>query len=213
MGHRKNGDEMARSDNVYCPMKYEPTHISNAGREEHARLRRQLSHGFSEKSMHEQEPLIKGYIDCLINRLHERCMNGSAAISVVSWYCFTTFDIIGDLTFGEPFGCLERCRLHSWIEFLIDSLKLSVMLQAISYYPNLRNLLLKLLPRPAQKKRKAQLAILRGKVQRRIQRGQVRPDFLGGLLKKKDEWVRKMRSCSRCQSCVGIRVSICSNLA
>lgn len=192
MGHRKSGDEMGKSDNLYRPLKYVPTSFANAGREEHARLRRQLSHGFSEKSMREQEPLIKSYIDCLIQRLHENCKGGRATLDVVNWYCYTTFDIIGDLVFGESFGCLERSKLHSWIEMLFDSLKLAVMFQAISYYPRLRNLLLNLIPMSNRKKRKAQAAIVRAKVKRRMKCRTERPDLIEGLLKKKEEWVREM---------------------
>ena len=30
----------------------------------------------------------------------------------------TTFDIIGDLAFGEPFGCLETSQNHGWIKLI-----------------------------------------------------------------------------------------------
>jgi hypothetical protein len=49
------------------------------------------------------------YFDLLIKRLYE---NYAKPINSVNWYNFTTFDIIGDLTFGEPFGCLENSKMH-----------------------------------------------------------------------------------------------------
>lgn len=64
---------------------------------------------FTESAMRAQEPLIKIYIDLLIQRLHENCFN---PIDIVEWLNFTTFDIIGDLTFGESFDCLQTSELH-----------------------------------------------------------------------------------------------------
>jgi cytochrome P450 len=189
MGHRTSGDEMAKSEHLYRPIKAVPTNISNADRDEHARLRRQLSHGFSDKSMRAQEPLIQQYIDLLIRRLREHARAGAAALDIADWYCYITFDIIGHLAFGEPFGCLERSRLHSWISMHFAALQHSVALQASSYYPALQVLLMALIPRSLRKKRRAQRAIVRAKVARRMRSVQERPDFLEGLLQKKEEWV------------------------
>ena len=100
MGHKTGGDEFAKSPVFYRPSGALEVNIVNAEREEHQRLRRQLAHGFSDKSMHDQEPLIRGYIDLLIQRLNERCAGGSEPLNLGSWYNWTTFDVIGDLAFG-----------------------------------------------------------------------------------------------------------------
>ena len=69
-------------------------HIFNVESEaEHSRMRRVLGHGFSEKAVREQEPLIQGYVDLLIRSLHEAVVEGPQ--NVVSWYSFVAFDIIG----------------------------------------------------------------------------------------------------------------------
>jgi hypothetical protein len=68
---------------------------------------------FSDKALKEQEPLITGYVDKLISRLHEHTRSsGSATLDIVKWYNYTTFDILGDLAFGDSFGCLESDLLH-----------------------------------------------------------------------------------------------------
>jgi cytochrome P450 len=109
MGHRGGSssggrgegvDEMAKSDSFYRPDDYMPTDILNAPREEHALLRRSMAHGFSDRSMREQQPLIKGYIDLLIQRLRDISHRGEVA-DMAAWYNYTTFDVIGDLAFGE----------------------------------------------------------------------------------------------------------------
>lgn len=35
-------------------------------------------------------------------------------------YNFTTFDITGDLTFAEPFGCLEQDAMHRWVSMVFE---------------------------------------------------------------------------------------------
>jgi hypothetical protein len=38
---------------------------------DHTRFRKALAHGFSEKAMHQQEALVKVYIDLLIEKLRD----------------------------------------------------------------------------------------------------------------------------------------------
>jgi hypothetical protein len=72
-------------------------------------VRRVFSPSFSEKSLRDQEPIMNQYFDLLIQQLHENC---EKAIDINLWYNLVAFDIIGDLTFGESFGCLKDCMLH-----------------------------------------------------------------------------------------------------
>jgi hypothetical protein len=50
--------------------------------------------------MREQQPVIKGYIDLLVRKLRERSERGEV-VDLAAWYNYTTFDVIGDLAFGE----------------------------------------------------------------------------------------------------------------
>jgi cytochrome P450 len=103
MGHRVSGGaEMEKYDKFYRPVKVAPVDIVSSNREEHSHLRKLMSHGFSDRSIQSQQPIIKKYVDLLIHRLHENCNNGKTDVDLTAWYNFTTFDIIGDLAFGEP---------------------------------------------------------------------------------------------------------------
>lgn len=103
MGHHgSHAAEMQKYEHYYRPVPEIPTHILNSNREEHAALRRALSHGFSEKRIREQQPIIKQYLDLFIQRLKEKSDNGAAPLDMVAWYNYTLFDVIGDLAFGEP---------------------------------------------------------------------------------------------------------------
>jgi hypothetical protein len=55
---------------------------------------------------------LKGYVNLFVDRLREKAHKGEPA-NMVSWFNFCTFDIIGDLSFGEPFGCLREGTFYS----------------------------------------------------------------------------------------------------
>ncbi|KAJ0300162.1 hypothetical protein COL516b_008510 [Colletotrichum fioriniae] len=62
-----------------------PISLLNAGPEEHARLRKWVSPYFSDRGMKDQEPMIGGYVDLLLKRLHENCDDGTRALDLRDW--------------------------------------------------------------------------------------------------------------------------------
>ena len=62
-----------------------------------------MSHAFSSSALREQEPILTSYFDLLVARLRDQIGGGMAArIDIMSWYNFTTFDLIGSVTkFGS----------------------------------------------------------------------------------------------------------------
>jgi cytochrome P450 len=75
---------------------------------DHARMRRLLNHAFSEASLREQEPLMNSYFDLLIQKLYEKIDGPTKGkVNIVRWFNFTTFDLVGDLCFGEDFDALK----------------------------------------------------------------------------------------------------------
>ncbi|RYP68304.1 hypothetical protein DL770_008467 [Monosporascus sp. CRB-9-2] len=125
--------EMPKSRIFVAAIRDLPSSIINADREEHARLRRALSHGFSDASIREQEPLITRYIDLLLKRLGQECRDGSRALNMEAWYNYTTFDVVGDLVFGHSFSCLESVEYHPWISFIMGSVRSGARIVALSY--------------------------------------------------------------------------------
>ena len=85
-------------------------------------MRRLIANGFTSATMLEQEPLIKGHVDLFIQRLREKTDNSKATIDVFHWLAYYTFDIIGDLSFGEPFGCLRESMIHPWIGWVFANI-------------------------------------------------------------------------------------------
>jgi len=71
--------------------------------------RRYFSHGFSDKALREQQVILLKHFNIWIEKLGQQ---HSEPVNMMKWYQLATFDIIGDLTFGEGFGCLESSELH-----------------------------------------------------------------------------------------------------
>ncbi|KAE8394128.1 cytochrome P450 [Aspergillus alliaceus] len=85
-----------------------PHTIITADHDPHRLYRRPLSKGFSETALREQE------------LLDEETEKG-IALETTSWYklshlsTFFTFNLIGELAFGESFGCLECSCSRPWV--------------------------------------------------------------------------------------------------
>lgn len=90
--------------------------ITMANDTDHARQRRALSHAFSTKALLEQESIIRSYIDVFSHKMREFAKQGTP-VNLVDWLAYTTFDIIGDMALGEPFGCLENGKTLTFSHF------------------------------------------------------------------------------------------------
>ncbi|RGP78900.1 cytochrome p450 [Fusarium longipes] len=180
-GHRKTGRENPK-DRVVTD--FNNDNIIGAGRQGHQRYRRAVAHGFSNQSMIEQEPIIAGYVDQFIQALHEICENGTKPVDMAAWFNFTTFDIIGDLAFGEPFGCLASKKLHPWISIIFEGVENLVFLSCLSRYPWLYNLAMFLMPKSSTKKLEEHREVSRGKVRKRLALKEERPDFINAMIKR-----------------------------
>ncbi|KAI4118827.1 MAG: hypothetical protein LQ338_007349, partial [Usnochroma carphineum] len=103
--------------------------------EHHGQMRKQFSHDFSAKALAKQQDLIQYFIDLMISQLDRHCTKEPGDMK--DWYNFCTFDIIGELAFGEPFGSTATGKPHFWITVLFASLKTISFLRAIRYFPPL----------------------------------------------------------------------------
>ncbi|RYP29493.1 hypothetical protein DL767_006683 [Monosporascus sp. MG133] len=187
-GHKAHGEqEFPKYQPGYRPVESMLKSIIHVDREEHAFLRRQLAHGFSERSMHGQEPIIGAYVDKLIERLRENAVAGKNPLNMREWLNWTTFDVIGDLAFGSPFGLLEDSKYHPWVDLAIG------FFQQTSFLVSLRMIgathLLNFLAKYAGgiSKRQEHVKLTEEKVKQRMELGAERPDFIEGFLQKKEQ--------------------------
>ncbi|KFY23056.1 hypothetical protein V493_06128, partial [Pseudogymnoascus sp. VKM F-4281 (FW-2241)] len=183
-GHRQGHLPMPKDMSFYNRPSNGAHSLITADRANHSRQRRLISHAFSDKALREQEPLIKGYVDLLIQRLHERASAGP--LDMVSWYNWTTFDLIGDLAFGESFDCLENCTYHPWISMLFASIKAGAFLSSLRRY-GIKWMMILLVPKGLLKSRTEQMELTKRKVMKRLEQGSSRPDFMSHILRHNDE--------------------------
>lgn len=162
-------------------MKLRLIDVSVSNNADHARMRRLVSHAFSEQALREQEHLITPYFDLLIEKLKQQAVSSEKeGIDLVRWYNFTTFDILGDLCFDESFGALARGAYHAWVANIFQSLKFARMFRVFRAYPIIGKVvfsLLKLIPqatRAGQEHRK----FTAQKTERRLHRQTDRKDIM-----------------------------------
>lgn len=72
----------------------------------HRKYKRLLSNPMSETGLKTFLPRIDGKVRLAIERIQQEGKKRGAA-DIAKWFMFLSFDVIGDLTFGEGFGQLE----------------------------------------------------------------------------------------------------------
>lgn len=87
-------------------------------------MRRLLRHDLSDKALKEQEPSNRARVEILISGLKKPIDGPSKGkINLSDWYHWTTFDVIGDLAFGELFDYLSDQTYQPWVATLMSDLK------------------------------------------------------------------------------------------
>ncbi|KAJ4251357.1 hypothetical protein NW762_011338 [Fusarium torreyae] len=121
-GHKTAGGQEFKKDLRMYRQGRPVTNIINSSHEDHKRMRRLLSHAFSMKALRNQEDIVNQYVNQFISGLTARARQG-IVIDMVAWFNFATFDLIGHLAMGQPFGCLEKGEYHPWVKILFTSIK------------------------------------------------------------------------------------------
>lgn len=181
LGHRTRNrpGSFEKDESFYNSFGNSAPYILNAKDDDHRRLRRLQSHAFSEKALKAQESIVKGYVDLLMKQLSGRALpHDNCAVDLVKWYNFTTFDIIGDLAYGEPFGCLRDGIWHRWLEVVFEFVISGIYLRAARRFDSpLKEIFLFFTPKKLAESRKYQYQFSAERVDRRLQGGSTRPDF------------------------------------
>ncbi|KIW76458.1 hypothetical protein Z517_11204 [Fonsecaea pedrosoi CBS 271.37] len=158
--------------------------LTHANRESYQRMRRAISHAFSEKALREQEEIIQSYVDLLMSKLDDICQREPQ--DLVKWFNWTTFDIMGDLAFDEPFHDLAAGGYHEWVTLIFNGVKVYPWWQAVVYYKLLR-LSRWLVPQKDAQAKKDADALAYQKVEQRVARTNIdRKDFLWYILRHND---------------------------
>ncbi|KAK8093445.1 cytochrome P450 [Apiospora hydei] len=150
--------------------------IISAPKDAHRRYRRSLAHAFSSQGLQEQSPRIGTHVDRLVEGLGQHSEAGP--IDMVPWLSWVTTDIIGDLAFGESFGCLENQKENAWSALTSKILRPALVIGIATRW-HMTLLAPLLYPRDLFKGLMSTGEELREKLRKRLSRG----DFFDRMLK------------------------------
>ncbi|KAH8712078.1 benzoate 4-monooxygenase cytochrome P450 [Phaeosphaeriaceae sp. PMI808] len=168
----------------------EPNSILGPHEEDHARFRRAFSHSFSDKSLRDQAPVVESYVDTFIDQLSAPVSGRKwteKTVNLEHWLNYLTFDISGDLSFGESFDCLSNGKLHPWVETVHDFGKALTLIASINQYPPAEKLLRFVIPKKIMQKSKDHRDMSNAKARKRLALDTDRPDFVTPTKKYADE--------------------------
>lgn len=155
-------------------------HVSSDA--DHTRMRRLISHAFSDKALRDQEEIMQKYSNLLIARLSEISRSGNA-INIKQWYQWTLFDLFGDLCFNQPFGCLESGKSHPWIDIIGESIQAFYYLGLSRRIPGLQKLMMLMIPKKKTEQAAWHSEFSRNLADKRMAMKTDRPDFMSFILK------------------------------
>ncbi|KAH7141621.1 benzoate 4-monooxygenase cytochrome P450 [Dactylonectria macrodidyma] len=162
--------------------------VSERDPEKHAQMRRYLRDAFSDRSLREQEAFINQSTDEFITRIGE-AGGSSSGIDIVLWFNLVTFDIIGNLAFGQSFGGVSSGTEHFWVSIVVKSLRMGALADCFKRFPWLgvmfQRVFPKLLNKLIEDTRKHE-AYTMSLVKKRISQKSNRKDFLTKILHKRE---------------------------
>jgi cytochrome P450 len=92
---------------LYGPDLYgNPPGLMRADNTNHARQRRLINHAFSDRALQDQEQLLKGYAEVLVEKLTKIAEGPNNEVDLVAWYNYTTFDIMASTR-----ACIEHIAI------------------------------------------------------------------------------------------------------
>jgi len=186
-GTRPGHPEMPKDKKFYVNGAEAPGDILVANEADHSRYRRLLSQAFSDKALRDQEPLITTYIDLLIKGLHKRIDSGRPIVDLVSWYNWTTFDVIGDLAVGAPFNCLSEEGYHFWVSMIFDNVKATSIFNEAQRYPGVVPLMQLFTPKRLKEAIENHSNLTVNRVEARMALQTDRADFMSHIQKQQNE--------------------------
>ena len=124
-GHRQPGEGFLKNPAFFQPATNGVHSILTSEGEAHSSVRRKILPAFSDRALSEQTDILQHFTSLLIRKLREKieAPGSSQSVDMFEWYIWTTFDLIGDLAFGEPFNCLEAASFTEWVALVFNAFK------------------------------------------------------------------------------------------
>ncbi|KAK4225933.1 cytochrome P450 [Podospora fimiseda] len=186
-GHEKGGWEFPKAKEWFITPSNGVYGINSApSHEDHRRFRRLFAPAFSDRALKAQEPLFQRHVDILLSRL-KTASQTNTKVDMVQLFQFTTFDIMADLTFGEPLGLLENNKYSPWVQAVFDSIKAIPIAQFIQHYPLLNTIFNLVEPKVVRDMKYNHFRHSADRVDKRLARGSDEPDIWSMVLAAKGD--------------------------
>lgn len=118
------------------------------------------------------------YSDLLISRLRDQ----KVEIDLCKWIHFMSFDVMGELSFGETFNCLRNAENHEWVATVFKGVKFATIITALHHFPPMFTLFKACTPAFVHEMAQRSFTYTRKAIDRRIASKSERPDFLKYML-------------------------------
>ncbi|MCJ1453620.1 hypothetical protein MMC28_003967 [Mycoblastus sanguinarius] len=186
-GHRQPGEGFRKNPAFFQPATNGVHSILTSEGDAHSKVRRTLLPAFSDKALSEQQDILQHFTGLLIRKLRERVeSSGDEAVDLFEWYIWTTFDLIGDLSFGEPFNCLEIANFTEWVELVFNAFKTFAFVNISKQLAPLDKLVRLMIPKSMKARQNKVFSLNCAKVDRRMASKSDHPDFLSYIIKGKE---------------------------
>lgn len=149
----------------------------------HRQMKSQLSAAFSTKALIEQEGLVKQAVDKFVNKIGKDGGPGTRGINMTKWYEMVAFDVLGEMAFGQSFGCIDNGEPHFWQELILGHLfwiTVADNLRRLPLVPSLARLIFPF----TEGIRNKHTGYTRDMVESRLKSKTLRQDFLTNLVSK-----------------------------
>ncbi|EOD46994.1 putative cytochrome p450 protein [Neofusicoccum parvum UCRNP2] len=157
---------------------------------EHSRARKVFTNAFSDRALKAQEPLIHNHVDKFISIIRQKSTEKpSQPIDAVKLLNCLTFDIIGDLAFGESLGLLETAEYNDWLRTVFGTVRTLATMTFLFEYPILGAIASLFVPKSLKESRKMMFEFSSTRVEKRMEKGAVteKPDFWSLALAQHDK--------------------------
>ncbi|THY15917.1 benzoate 4-monooxygenase cytochrome P450 [Aureobasidium pullulans] len=167
------------------------TGVSMAPPETHTRQRNALGATFTNEALLTQEGHLRVHVLKFMDKLGQ-CARDDEAIDFSNWFTYLAFDIIGEVVFSEPFGCLDEGEATQWAQAINDIFKSGAWEQAFGQVAGVGTPLHKLMVKmliPATPKlwRQKHLTGATDKTLRRLaDSNRAHPDMIGHILRNNE---------------------------
>ncbi|KAI8710543.1 hypothetical protein NCS52_01554400 [Fusarium sp. LHS14.1] len=154
--------------------------------EQHRPQRRSLSHAFSAKALRASEDIIRSHVWLFVEQIGKYGSPGSGGVDMSAVYNWLTFDIIGELTFGESFRSVANWKPDIYVSLILEFTKHFTLLQVAKRLSVPESLLSWLMPSDLQASIGLHERLTKDKVAQRIamSNSSKREDFFAYILRR-----------------------------